>query len=691
MTKIKDHPDEPHVRRAARSTFSAEYHLSRREQKVTRAVVPLLLFLGSLFLYLAFRSASFDDFDSYSFALALEHYRLPLQQPHPPGFPVYIALGRALEFILGDALTALTTLSALSGAASVVLVFLLGRTIEPRHPSMGLFAALLIALLPVHWLTAEKALSDALGLTAVLLPLWLWARWIRQGASTVPWIPALLSGLAFGVRPQNALPFGFLAIYLLIHLIHARRAFHPFSILAFVVGTLLWLVPTALSMDVATADVSAWSRLWLGLRSYTEAVLQHAGHVGRADAITGMRNPFFEALRIRWIAFMRTTLEANLGILPQRSASTGAWLIAVAAGFVFVPGLIAAGWQRRRIRWIGLWMLAVVLQILFLETLDRPRLLLPILPPLVLLVASGWVRWRLPDGLNVGVILATSLLFMRIGLPWAATLANVPAPPAQATTYVTDRYPPDTTLVAAAGSYRAVQVELPEYRHAYLYQFDGEAVERWLSEGNVNHVVIIDRDQFPSGVVETLSAGDRWVPIEDRVFARDRRAHTQHDQVRVQVLTLASSVPAEALAPDPDSCVDVGGGVDGRYLGAGWFRGEVIGGVEGRWAGGISTSTVRITLPADRDYRLRLRGMAYPEGQTVTLRVDGQELDAADLPTQWSVVSLSLPAEALNPEGFTTLTLAHAVAISPAEATDGASSDARPLTAAYDWLCVIRP
>jgi hypothetical protein len=688
MTKIKDHPDEPHTRRASRSTFSAEYQPSRREQKIAHAAVPLLLFLGSLLLYLAFRSASFDDFDSYSFALALEHYSLPLQQPHPPGFPIYIALGRVLKFLLGDALTALTTLSALSGAASVVLVFLLGRTIEPRHPSLGLFAALLIALLPVHWLTAEKALSDALGLTAVLLPLWLWARWIRRGASTVPWAPALLSGLAFGVRPQNALPFGFLAVYLLIH---ARRAFHPFSALAFVAGTLLWLVPTALSMDVANAGDSAWSRLWFGLRDYTEAVLQHAAHVGRADAITGMQSSFFEALRIRWIAFIRTMLEANLGILPQKLASTSAWLIAVAGGFVFVPGLIAAGWQRRRIRWIGLWMLGVVLQILFLETLDRPRLLLPILPPLALLVASGWVRWRLPDGLNVGVILATSLLFLRIGLPWAATLANVPAPPAQATAYVADRYPPDTTVVTAAGSYRAAQVELPQYRHAYLYEFDGEAVERWLSGGNVNHVVIIDRDQFPPGVVETLSAEDRWVPIEDRVFARDRRAHTQHDHVRVQVLTPAPSVPAEALAPDPDGCVDIGGGVDGRYLGAGWFRGEVIGGVEGRWAGGIPTSTIRITLPAGRDYRLRLRGMAYPEGQTVTLRVDGRELDTADLRTQWSVVSLSLPAENLNPEGFTTLTLAHAVAISPAEVTGGTSSDARLLTAAYDWLCATRP
>jgi hypothetical protein len=38
---------------------------------------------------------------------------------------------------------------------------------------------------------------------------------------------------------------------------------------------------------------------------------------------------------------------------------------------------------------------------------------------------------------------------------------DAPAPPAQAAAYVAAHYPPETTLIAAAGSFRAAQVELP--------------------------------------------------------------------------------------------------------------------------------------------------------------------------------------------------------------------------------------
>ena len=693
MSKINDDSKEPSIRRGARSPFSANYQPSTETRNLGHVGAPLMLFVTAVILYLAFRSASFDDFDSYSFGLALDHYSLTLQQPHPPGFPIYITLGRILRFLIGDALTALTTLSALSGAASIVLVYLIGRIIDPNYPSTGLFAALMIAFLPVHWLTSEKALSDALGLAAILIPLWLWARWIQQASTTKPWVPALLSGLALGVRPQNALPFLLLAVYLVFH---RRRAFHPFSILAFMLGVLLWLIPTALSIgDIVSGDV--WSgRLWLsslehGLRRYVETILEHAAHVGRADAITGMSGSVFESLRLRWLALTRTLLESNLGVTFSGLTSTSDILILVSAGFLVVPGLINAGWHRGRIRWVGAWLLAIGLQILLVETLHRPRLLLPLLPPLALLVASGWAHWRLKTGLKMGVVLTTSLFLIRIGLPWAATLSHVPAPPAQATTYIAGRYPPDTTFVAAAGSYRAVQVELPQYRHAYLYEFDSEAVRRWLAEDTLNHVVILDRDQFPHEVVDTLSAGGRWVPVNDVLFARNRHIHTQHDQVRLQVLMPASSVPIETLAPGTDGCVDIGGQTDGRYLGTGWFRSEVIGGVKARWAGGITTSTVRLTLPSDRDYQLRVRGMAYPEGQTVSLHVDGRELDRAMMPNRWSVIDLSLPSEALEPEGFATLTLVHARALSPAEATPGSSSDTRVLTAAYDWICVSDP
>jgi len=47
--------------------------------------LPIVILTTALLLYLPFRSISLDDFDSYSFALALEDFDLTLQQPQPPG------------------------------------------------------------------------------------------------------------------------------------------------------------------------------------------------------------------------------------------------------------------------------------------------------------------------------------------------------------------------------------------------------------------------------------------------------------------------------------------------------------------------------------------------------------------------------------------------------------------------------
>jgi uncharacterized membrane protein len=172
--------------------------------------------LFGLALYLPFRSASLDDFDSYSFALALEHFDLTLQQPQPPGFPVYVFLGRLFQSLTGEARTALTLLSALSGVALILLVYALGRALYARQPGAAVAATWLVALAPMGWLTAEKALSDTPGLALTVLAVWL--LWRGQEESRSLLLGGLVTGLALGLRPQNALPILLLLVYLALGL-----------------------------------------------------------------------------------------------------------------------------------------------------------------------------------------------------------------------------------------------------------------------------------------------------------------------------------------------------------------------------------------------------------------------------------------------------------------------------------------
>jgi hypothetical protein len=664
--------------------------------------IGLSLLIIGLCLYVPFRSISLDDFDGYSFALALSEFDLALQQPQPPGFPVYVGLARCLHRLTEDAVEALTWLSALSGAAAMLLVYAIGRQLDPGRPLTGLAAALWMGLTPLGWLTAEKALSDTAGLVGILLPLWLWARWHRK-PEDLRWMAAaaLTSGLALGVRPQNGLPvFLYLLYVLLAHSLPRQGWTLEKRDLPWLVagalglcGVLIWLVPTAWTVG--------------GLATYVSQIREHAAHVGQADSLWSMSVPLVTALRYRLLAFGDTLLSSLVGVglftvgasapasVAPLSLSGGVRLGAL--GLIIGVGLARADWRRRAAWGLALWTVAVAAQIFLYETLDRPRLMLPLLPPLALLTASGWVRVRRPRWLAPLVLAVTCLALLVQGVPLVAKIATVPSPPAQATAYVAARYPPEATLIAAAGSFRAVQVELPAYPLVYLYRFDTEAVEDTIS--GVRYVVIFDRDKFPPEAMAALSDDGRWVTLEDRTFVRDRRVHAQHDQVRVQVLAPASRVPAKALRLPDDGCIDLGGEDEGRYLGAGWFRPETIGGARGRWAGGSLTSTVRLVLAPDGGsgadheerggaYRLRGRVLAFPSNQVMRLQVADRTLAELSLPPAWTEFDVMLPAEAVTPTQVTTLVFVHARAESPFDATSGGSSDRRLLTAAYDWLCV---
>jgi len=124
---------------------------------------------------------------------------------------------------------------------------------------------------------------------------------------------------------------------------------------------------------------------------------------------------------------------------------------------------------------------------------------------------------------------------------------------------------------------------------------------------------------------------------------------------------------------------------DERYVGPGWYDVENIGGPQGRWAGGMLTSTLRILLPR-QDLRVSFNAFAYPEHQVVTVRVNGQPVARFELGDTWQTYSFDLPASVLPTGGPTLIELEHAKLLSASERTNGQSPDQRPLAAAYSWF-----
>ena len=76
-------------------------------------VLALVFLLG----HLPFLASTLEDVDSVNFALGLRDFDPGRHRPHPPGYPLYMALGKAANLVVGEP-QALAFWGALFGALS---------------------------------------------------------------------------------------------------------------------------------------------------------------------------------------------------------------------------------------------------------------------------------------------------------------------------------------------------------------------------------------------------------------------------------------------------------------------------------------------------------------------------------------------------------------------------------------------
>jgi hypothetical protein len=166
---------------------------------------PSFLFLITLLSRIPFRSRVLYHWDSVQHALATEHYDIMVHQPHPPGYFLYVMLGKLLNTITGDANTSFVALSIVVSAATVVVIYVLTR--QMFNEKTALAASLLAMTSPFFWFYGEVAMNHIFdAFSSILLAYFCWRAISGHGWSLL--IASLVLAFAGGIR-QNTLLFLF--------------------------------------------------------------------------------------------------------------------------------------------------------------------------------------------------------------------------------------------------------------------------------------------------------------------------------------------------------------------------------------------------------------------------------------------------------------------------------------------------
>lgn len=151
-----------------------------------------------------------EDLDSVNFALGVRDFDVSRHQPHPPGYPVFIALGKLGTSVLAAVgvrqpeVRGLVVWSAFGASAIVLLAFAFFKALDASAPRSAM-AVVLLAVSPLFWFTALRPLSDMAGLAAALAALAAIAGGIRSRDLTLLVVGAFLAGFSIGFRSQMAL------------------------------------------------------------------------------------------------------------------------------------------------------------------------------------------------------------------------------------------------------------------------------------------------------------------------------------------------------------------------------------------------------------------------------------------------------------------------------------------------------
>ena len=217
----------------------------------------LVALVGLLFLLAHLRALpqTLEDVDSINFALGVESFDVASHRPHPPGYPVYVALTKAstAAIPLDDrdrrAAIGLAIWGVIAGTLAAIVLAAFWTAVG-LPPTLASLAAIVGVASPLFWFTASRPLTDVIGVVAAIAAqLFLIRGWqqLRMGTGHLPRpliVGAAAAGLAIGLRSQSMWINGPFLLWCVVDLLRRRTGRDATLIVAVTAGAaLVWAIP----------------------------------------------------------------------------------------------------------------------------------------------------------------------------------------------------------------------------------------------------------------------------------------------------------------------------------------------------------------------------------------------------------------------------------------------------------------
>jgi hypothetical protein len=332
------------------------------------------LALAFLIAHLLSLPSSLEDLDSINFALGLRRFDVAQHQPHPPGYPLYIAVGKIVHTMVPDEAKALGALSAVTGALGVFALMALFTGLDERWAWRWPAAAALVTVTcPLYWFTAARPLSDVPGLAAAVA---IQAVTLTATSTKGLVVATFLAALATGLRSQVAwLTAPLLLVAFVRHRPVEWRHAAVNVFVAGVAGTAVWAVPLVLLSGGPTA-------YWRALFAQGAEDLSGIRMLWTTPTPRALIDALYYALVAPWVVW---PLAIGVGL----SVAAGAWSLSRRAPQVLLSLAAAFGPY-------------FIFDLVFQETFTS-RYALPLVPPVVYLAARGLATIPGPPGFVVAL------------------------------------------------------------------------------------------------------------------------------------------------------------------------------------------------------------------------------------------------------------------------------------------------